>query len=89
MGITLIGIALIIVSVVGSVHFVHTTSYNSGLKSGIVIGRKQVLEEDIIRGEANKHRMDEEIGLLVGQILRAEEIRYNKLVKRIVSTPSD
>ena len=51
---TYIGIACIIIAVVGSVHFVYKNAFAHGHYVGIGVGRLQILEEDVKRSEINK-----------------------------------
>ena len=52
----LIGIACIIVAVVGSVHFVYKNAFSHGHGVGESIGRLQILEENVIRSEGDKNQ---------------------------------
>ena len=60
-----IGIALIILVVVGSVHFVHRVAFKQGKKAGIELGRMQVLEEDIKRASIQVREHDDVMESLV------------------------
>ena len=55
---TLIGIACIIVVVVGSVHFVYKKAFSQGYCIGVGVGRLQILEENVKRTDSpNYHDM--------------------------------
>lgn len=41
--------AILIATVVGAVHFVHRYAFKQGIDMGIMVGRKEILEENIQR----------------------------------------
>ena len=45
----LIQIAILIIVIVGCVHFVHKTAFKTGVSVGVYKGRLQVLEENLYR----------------------------------------
>jgi hypothetical protein len=74
-------LALLIATVVGAVHFVHTYAFKQGKLFGIMVGRKEILEENVARsGIIDRDTQD--LMTLVAQITTDEEPRRIKYVPR-------
>lgn len=72
-----LGIAAIIIAVVGSVHFVHSRAYKSGLEAGVDKGRMQILQENLIR-EERKCSGEDAMIIEIEKYLTGKEIRIEK-----------
>lgn len=70
-------VALLIVVVVGCVHFVHKTAWGHGHRIGISVGRKEILEENIVRTGVVQFD-NQALFTLVEQLSDAEETRRNQ-----------
>ncbi len=60
----LLGIALIIITVVGSVHIV----YERGKQAGISEGRQQILRENLKKAELQRINFDDELETVMTKI---------------------
>jgi hypothetical protein len=60
----LLGIALIIITVVGSVHVV----YERGKQAGMSEGRQQILVENLQKAELQKTNFDDELKVVMTKI---------------------
>ena len=73
-----IGIALIILTTVGSVHFVYTRAFKLGKEAGINEGRIQVLQENLNRLDReseNNFDLSEFIDGLIKESPKIEKVR--------------
>jgi len=75
-----IGITIIILAVVGSVHFVSEKAYKRGKEAGMSEGRLQVLQEDLIR-EERKSKEDSTI-IELEKFLTKELPRVDRVSKK-------
>ena len=70
-------LALLIATVVGAVHFVHRYAFKEGHSIGIVVGREEILRENIQRTRI-MDRDNRDLMTLVAQITNDEQpkIKY-------------
>lgn len=70
-------LALLIATVVGAVHFVHRYAFKQGITMGIMVGRKEILEENIQR-TLIMSRDNRDIYTLVNQLVENElpKVKY-------------
>jgi len=71
-----LGIAAIIVVVVGAVRFVHATAFKDGIFVGKSLGRLEVLEEDMIRQAVKEEEIKHEKAI-VAQLTEETRTRYS------------
>ena len=71
-----LGIAAIIVVVVGAVRFVHVTAFKDGIFVGKSLGRLEVLEEDMIRQAVKDEEVKHEKAI-VAQLTEETRTRYS------------
>ena len=69
-------VAILIATVVGCVHMVHRYAFKQGHIFGIMVGRKQILEENLLRVDI-MGRDNEDMAILVHQITDQEQARTN------------
>ena len=76
-----LSISLVILATVWSVHFVYVQAYKHGKESGIVVGRMQVLKEDMIRSQ-NRHNefLDPR---LISMVEAVEKTEYKPQIKSV------
>jgi hypothetical protein len=74
-------LAILIATVVGCVHFVHRYAFKEGHAIGIVVGRKEILEENIHRTHIMR-RDNQDLMTLVAQITTDEEPRKIEYVPK-------
>lgn len=70
-----LGIAAIIVVVVGAVRFVHATAFKDGIFVGKSMGRLEILEEDLLRQSVQETQVKSEKSL-VAQLVQETRTRY-------------
>jgi len=76
-----LGISIIILTVVGSVHFVHRYAYNEGIKTGLEKGRLQILNENLIR-EKYKSSSNDSTLIELQAYLEKETPRVDRVSKK-------
>lgn len=82
----LIEISILIITVIGCVHFVHRKAYKAGIAAGIEKGRIQVLEENLIRESVHKPLFDQELISMIESNPRED---YSELHSQIQAGKKD